>query len=120
MSNERDEMADEIAGWPIGDGYYGTTISMDAAFEIADAMVTAGYRKPRTITTRAELDALPIGAVVKCGGTECTLVAVKDWESMHPRKDGTPLSEWSVAGYVNASDTGDIDLPAVVLWEPDA
>jgi hypothetical protein len=31
---------------------------------IADAILAAGYRKPRTITTVEELDALPNGSVV--------------------------------------------------------
>lgn len=30
----------------------------------ADAILAAGYRKPRTVTTAEELDALPVGSVV--------------------------------------------------------
>lgn len=37
----------------------------DAFGEIADAILAAGYSKPRTITTAEELDALPNGATLK-------------------------------------------------------
>ena len=35
------------------------------AYPIADALLAAGYRRPRTITTVAELDALGIGSAVR-------------------------------------------------------
>lgn len=35
----RDEIADELSGWPIGTGYYGTTVSTDEAQEMADAIL---------------------------------------------------------------------------------
>lgn len=34
------------------------------AGQAADAILAAGYRKPREVTTAAELDALPVGSVV--------------------------------------------------------
>jgi len=36
----------------------------------ADAVLAAGYRKPATITTAEELDALPVGSVVAMIGSE--------------------------------------------------
>ena len=33
-------------------------------FDLADELISAGYSKPRTITTAEELDALPSGSVV--------------------------------------------------------
>ena len=42
---DRDEMVrvvrDEIAGWPIGSGYYATSVSVDEAREMAAAVVGA-------------------------------------------------------------------------------
>ena len=61
MSNERDELAGIIARafrvHPNGVAYVDHKGG-------ADALLAAGYRKPRTITTAEELDALPRGAVV--------------------------------------------------------
>lgn len=45
MSKERDELAEEIAGWPIGSGYYSTSIGPDDARKIADDLIELGYRK---------------------------------------------------------------------------
>lgn len=36
--------------------------------DMAAGMITAGYSKPRTITTVEELDALPLGSVILDGG----------------------------------------------------
>lgn len=72
----------------------------------------------RTITTREELDAMPVGSVVRYDGGTFPVAAIKNWQSKHPRKDGTPLSEWLVTGDIDAIDTGEITLPAVALWEP--
>lgn len=47
MSTERDELVDEIAGHPIGSGYYSTSVVIDEAGEMADAVLAAGYRKPQ-------------------------------------------------------------------------
>jgi hypothetical protein len=82
----------------------------------ADAVLAAGYRKPRIITTAEELDALPVGSVVRMSGTsEDARVAVKDgtWKSE---------SEWFVAdGDEWCLDSTELDdLPATVLHEPEA
>lgn len=64
MSTERDELAEmrgELA-----------ELAADAAerddddwmTEAADAILAAGYRKPRTITTTEELDTLPVDSVI--------------------------------------------------------
>lgn len=116
MSNERDELIAHL---------YDSAIPVNGAYAIsaptsADHLLEAGYRKPRTITTQAELDALPVGSMVKFNGAAFPLAAVKNWESKHPRKDGTPLSEWLTTGYEDPFDTGDLDFPAVILWEPGA
>ena len=38
-SATRDEVRDEIAGHPIGSGYYGTSVSVEEAAEIADTLL---------------------------------------------------------------------------------
>ena len=35
----RDEIADELSGWPIGSGYYQTRVAMDEARDMADAVL---------------------------------------------------------------------------------
>ena len=47
-------------GRPISGGHN----SPSHADHLADAVLAAGYRKPRTITTEAELESLPIGSVI--------------------------------------------------------
>lgn len=44
-ADERDALRDEIAGWPIGGGYYATQIAVDEATELADAILAAGYSR---------------------------------------------------------------------------
>ena len=54
--SERDELAGII--------YMGSDLAEAKAARLADDVIAAGYRKPRTVTTAAELDALPVGTVV--------------------------------------------------------
>jgi hypothetical protein len=63
VSAERDDLA-EVIGEALGAeaGIHDTSWHEDCA--IADNILDAGYRKPRTITTVEELDALPFGSVV--------------------------------------------------------
>ena len=58
----------------------------------ADALILAGYVKPRVVTTVAELDALPVGAVlldIGEGGklADCPVICCKtghgDWQNMN-------------------------------------
>ena len=84
---------------------------------VVDAILAAGYRKPRTITATDELDALPVGVVIRTSGVEYECeprVAVKVgfWhnESEWYTADD---SEWNLS-----SDELD-DLPATVLYEPE-
>jgi hypothetical protein len=79
-----------------------------------DAILAAGYRKPRTVTAVEELDALPVGAVIRTAahpGNE-PRIAVKDgfWKTE---------SEWFVAdGSEWCLDSSELDdLPATVLFE---
>lgn len=61
-NTERDELADIIKR------EYRSAVtrkSDDCYTAPADAILAAGYRKPRTITTAAELEALPFGSAVQ-------------------------------------------------------
>ena len=105
--SERDELADILEA-----------IDGSDYMDLADAILAAGYRKPRTITTAKELDALPVGSVVRTSGDEDQFdprVATKAafWHNE---------SEWFVADdseWCLSSDELD-DLPATVLYEPTA
>lgn len=35
----RDEIAEELSGWPIGTGYYQTQVTIDEAREMADVVL---------------------------------------------------------------------------------
>lgn len=70
----------------------------------ADAILAAGYRKPRIITTMAELEALPAGAVVKDAN-----------ELPSERFNNSIRSGWTY-GYEVVTP----QLPATLLWEPTA
>jgi hypothetical protein len=107
----RDELAERIAGRLLVD--LGTTTTdadaHDAAHNIA-ALLTEelGYRKPRTITTPAELDALGASATI-LDPYGCVWVNDGDtddpWASLVEQGEG-PV--W----------TSRPDLPATVLHEP--
>lgn len=60
--SERDELAAKVqqASTVVGRG-----IAKVTAWAIANAILAAGYRRPREVTTAAELDALPVGSVVR-------------------------------------------------------
>lgn len=71
---------------------------------IADAILAAGYRKPRVVTTARELEAVPRGVVLRS-------------------KAGTIAARFdAVNGVVFGDDRpfpwGIVDLPAVVLYDP--
>ena len=43
----REEVRDEVAGHPIGSGYYATTVGVDEAAEIADALLARFNMTPK-------------------------------------------------------------------------
>lgn len=69
----------------------------------ADALIAAGYVKPRTVTTVEELDALPAGTIIR---------------------DPLPCIKWGSGmwGTFSGDSVGSnrIDFPATVLYEPEA
>ncbi|WP_457948284.1 hypothetical protein ACTAQI_20245 [Pseudarthrobacter sp. alpha12b] len=119
--SERDELARTIGNALIDhmsdDGYasYGTS-DLDATLDgeislkiVAAAVLAAGFRKPRTVTTVEELDALPDGAIIREANGDPTR-AVK-------RQDG---KVWWIDGPHGMSASDLIPLPATVLHEPEA
>ena len=62
MSNERHELGEFVR-----DIHGNSNLSMNPARELANDLYNLGYRKPRTVTTAAELDELPVGSVVLDG-----------------------------------------------------
>lgn len=87
-----------------------TTFEHKLAFHLQTAgdLLRAGYRKPRTITTAEELDALPFESVVRDAAGH----VLERW--------GDALDAiWvtvQIAAYI---PRGDIALPATVLYSPE-
>ena len=68
QTTERDELADLIET-AVEDPIYNAgdvppSLTPMVASAAADAVLAANYRKPRTVTTVEELDALPVGSVI--------------------------------------------------------
>jgi len=81
------------------------------ATRIATRLLAAGYRKPRTITTVEELDALPGESVIRdASGIPYEL----DYTL------GNPADKWWVAtGMIERLENRHIELPATVLYAPE-
>jgi len=80
-------------------------------FDVADTILAAGYRRPRTVTTVEELDALPKGAVVMGADGYVARRFPGGWRVLVVEPASSP---W-------LTDTlEDVDLPATVLHEPEA
>jgi hypothetical protein len=79
---------------------------------IADAILAAGYSKPRTITTEEELDALPNGSVVL--------------SEVYRAHHGLSISfqRWEDGAWHRGARSGSTDpsyfLPVTVIHEPKA
>lgn len=79
------------------------------AQEVASVVIAAGYRKPRTIHTAEELEALLTESVVRSRGGVV-------WEK-YPDEDD--LTFWMNPGSQRAASSRAISLPATVLFEPE-
>ena len=105
MSNERDELATVIRAEYIR--AIDRKRPSDCFTAPADAIIAAGYRKPRTITTREELDELPSGSVVVLADGEPNVLHDNGW--VLPNGPGGYTS-WAIAQ----------SLPATVVYEPES
>jgi len=73
---------------------------------VPDAILAAGYRKPRTITDRAEVEALPDGSVVADSAGDVSEKRGGLWCSY----ETAPMTDARLSKY----------LPATVLWEDES
>ena len=107
--NARDELAQVINS---ADDAWDKVVapSVEWAQDMADAVLAAGYSKPRTITTAEELDALPVGSVVR---TDFGCTVEKDCDF------GSGKEFWSNVGSEDRRNSGHIALPATVIHEGD-
>ncbi|AYN57838.1 hypothetical protein HOU49_gp50 [Arthrobacter phage Eileen] len=80
-----------------------------ATQKASEAILAAGYRKPRTIITATELDALPEGTIVK---TEYRFYQVE--ASRHG------IAWWVIFNEQHYFRSADIELPVTVVHEPEA
>lgn len=111
----RDELTEIIqdCGEYIPGSHADDYVSPDKA---ADAILTAGYRKPRQVATVEELDVLPVGSVVLCRG--------RSWQRYEPRKTDSlgfySAYTWQCpdGGFVREPKDGFTILPATVIHEP--
>ena len=102
----------DIKNWPDDYGYKLLGVNMSKPQKaVVDAILAAGYRKPRTITTAEELDALPVESVVM---SNMGNVYVKDFDL-----DDPSAIWWVTAGAVSEYPSISITLPATVLHEPE-
>lgn len=105
--NDRDELADILMSDTLFDS---SLYGRDYALGEADAILAAGYRKPRTITTVEELDALALDSVI-LDADDMTLQL--DYILNDPS-----IKFWSQPGSEDRHGNGYVTLPATVLWEP--
>jgi len=70
-----------------------------------EEVLAAGYRKPRTVNTVEELDALPNHVVIR-DAEPCTMQLIDGY--------------WYIPNVNERFLTRDIDLPAIVIHEGDA
>jgi len=111
--NARDELA-SIIQHEYGNAVYGKRLS-DCYTAPADAILAAGYRKPRTITDRAGLSSLPDGSILMSGDRIAQYKGAI-WRVSHGMvtRVGRELEGVTPFGYF-------VDpIPATVLHEPGA
>ena len=98
----RDQLAQII--YDTLNGQYGDFTMPDDA---ADKIIRAGWRPPaRTVTTVEELDALPVGSIVR--DVERSALDEK-WDD----------NMWAEVAYESTFSSSSIRTPATVLWEPE-
>ncbi|WP_341394047.1 hypothetical protein [Arthrobacter sp. G119Y2] len=98
----RDELARDLKSIEATQTSLEHTLSFHAW--TAEALIAKGYRKPRTITTVEELDALPRGSVIRDG----------DEELMEKTDIG-----WCCWVYLEGFLSSELALPATVIHEPE-
>jgi len=85
----------------------------DFCGDVEAAVLAAGYRRPRTVTTVEELDALPEGTVIRDASG-----VVRD----RFNDSETDAALWlrpGASGWMLSRNFGDKNFPATVLHEPE-
>lgn len=98
--NSAQTREDSLADWTA----YGMAKDSTYAHNIADGLIAAGYRKPRTITEHygdEGIESLACGSVILAGITTSTL-----------QSDGTWLDSWG-----STYDFYELNLPATLLHD---
>ncbi|MDJ0322137.1 hypothetical protein [Pseudarthrobacter sp. PS3-L1] len=127
--SERDELAAQLAdkipddiyscvrvweAWGFGpmrqEDFTPVVQDADVMAELADALIEAGYRKPRIITTVEELEALKPDAVVR---SFMEVIYERTFSFRTPNKP-----YWQSPGNELPTASSRISLPATVLYEP--
>lgn len=128
--NARDELAGVLAAeipddiyacsrvweaWSYGtmrqDDFTPANEDWDMLAETADALLAAGYTRPRVVTTVEELDALPVGSVALDLDRDIARKFRGGWRMVVSEGFGDP---WLSDGIE------DIALPATVLYSPES
>lgn len=90
-----------------------TIIATRPSITAAQDILAAGYRKPDTITTAEELDALPNESIIKTRlGTT--------WEAMKATTGETFWRTFGPAKVLTSEVLGRGNLPATVLYVPES
>ncbi|AUS31697.1 hypothetical protein C1M55_12015 [Rhodococcus qingshengii] len=114
----RDELAEAIKGY--GKSFLGECEEVDVAkiehsFDcMADGLADYlteddGWSKPRTVNSAADLDALPVGSVVR---------ELDDAPSVFEKVACEDETGWEMPGDLHWYTPGEIALPATVLFTP--
>ena len=77
-----------------------------------DSILAAGYRKPYPVNTVADLDALPIGSVVRSSNGTV-------YERDHVKTNPGDTTWWMGTGSSRDYQSSSISLPATVIYEGD-
>lgn len=109
----RDELAKLLFRHSVSDGC-GDTVGeiADLCDKAADAILAAGYRKPRTVTTVEELDALPQGTKLYSPAT------THSWVLNDLSQHGGVKVHGTGGGYTYLEDFIKHEAPLVILHEP--
>lgn len=117
MSTQRDELAELIANaeYPNMEPPWSERKDRSPvkwySRKYADAVIAAGWTKPRTVTTVEELHGLPLGSVI-IDSDPCVLQMLE--------KSAIGGAEWAQPNEERIYPSGHVTLPATVLYEPTA
>jgi len=114
---EREELAEVVCeALEKGPGIYDTSWREDCA--MADVILAAGYRKPRTITTVEELDEAILSAFEDAAHMVLSDSKGRPWIIWSDEDGDEVVNSWPQEGDPKRLTLGNIALPATVLSHP--